>query len=243
MSTLNASLPLPADNRYARQILLPEIGEEGQARLSRAAVLLIGIGGLGGPTALSLTGAGIGRIGLMDDDRISLTNLHRQILYSEREVGELKAQCAARRLGALNSEVSFDVYTHRLTAENAQSLFARYDLIIDGTDNFQTRYVIDEACSALGKPYVYGAICGFEGQVAVFHTSGHPFRYTDLYPDKEGILQMPPPSKAVLPTTPAVVGNVMATQALQILSGHQASLAGKLWTVDLQTMETNLMSF
>ena len=155
--------------RYDRQMILPEIGEDGQQKLKQAKVLIVGVGGLGSPIAPYLTGAGVGCIGLVDDDVVSISNLQRQVLYSEKELGKPKAICAAERLSALNSEITIRTYPIRLTEENAQEIISQYDIVVDGCDNFSTRYLINDICAEMGKVYVYGAICGFEGQVSVFH--------------------------------------------------------------------------
>lgn len=228
--------------RYSRQIMLPEIGEEGQARLSAAKVLIVGVGGLGSPIALYLAGAGVGTLGLVDDDVVSLSNLQRQVLYTEEEVGDLKAVCASMRLAALNREIVINTYPTRLTAQNAHELIGQYDIVVDGCDNFATRYVIDDVCAALGKPYVYGAISGFEGQVSVFHYGDVKKSYRDLYPEEEEMLHMPPPFKGVTGVTPAVVGSVEATEVLKIICGFGEVLAGKLWTIDLRTLQSNIFS-
>lgn len=228
--------------RYSRQIMLPEIGEEGQARLSAAKVLIVGVGGLGSPIALYLAGAGVGTLGLVDDDVVSLSNLQRQVLYTEEEVGDLKAVCASMRLAALNREIVINTYPTRLTAQNAHELIGQYDIVVDGCDNFATRYVIDDVCAALGKPYVYGTISGFEGQVSVFHYGDVKKSYRDLYPEEEEMLHMPPPFKGVTGVTPAVVGSVEATEVLKIICGFGEVLAGKLWTIDLRTLQSNIFS-
>ena len=147
--------------RYDRQMILPEIGEEGQRKLKQAKVLIVGVGGLGSPIALYLAGAGVGCIGLVDDDVVSISNLQRQVLYSEKELGKPKAICAAERLSALNSETTSQPYPTRLTEENAQEIISQYDIVVDGCDNFPTRYLINDICAKTGKVYVYGAICGF----------------------------------------------------------------------------------
>jgi molybdopterin/thiamine biosynthesis adenylyltransferase len=228
--------------RYDRQILLPEIGEEGQEKLKAAKVLIVGVGGLGSPIALYLAGAGVGTIGLVDDDVVSISNLQRQVLYSEEELGDFKAVCAAIRLTALNSEIKINSCPGRLSKENAQELINAYDIIVDGCDNFVTRYLINDSCMALGKPYVYGAISGFEGQVSVFNYGDNPKNYRDLYPDEEEMLRLPPPSKGVMGVTPAITGSVQATEVLKIICGFGEVLAGKLWTIDLRTWQSNIFS-
>ena len=192
--------------RYSRQISLPEIGEGGQKKLHKARVLIVGAGGLGSPAALYLAGAGVGTIGLADDDTVGISNLQRQVLYTENEVGQLKVHCAAQRLRALNGNIEVNVYPFRLNRENARRLIADYDIVVDGCDNFSTRYLISDSCSALHKPYVYGAIQA--------------------------------PDNSVIGVTPAVVGSVEASETLKLICGYGEVLAGKLWTVDLRTMQS-----
>lgn len=229
------------ENRYHRQLLLPEIGEEGQARLRAARVLLVGVGGLGSPIALYLAGAGVGTLGLMDDDTVSVTNLHRQVLYGEDRVGRPKADEAVRRLHELNAEVRLESYPFRLTRDNAAEIVGRYDIVVDGCDNFATRFLLDDTCRHAGVPYVYGAVCGFEGQVSVFNAGASPRHYRDLYPDEAATLSMPHPGRAVVGMTPGVVGGVMAQQVLQLICGYGEPLIGKLWTIDLRTMQSFLI--
>ena len=174
--------------RYNRQIILPELGEEGQQRIQRAKVLIVGVGGLGSPVALYLTGAGVGTIGLMDDDVVSISNLQRQILYSEAEVGMPKAIQAKKRLEALNSSIQINAYPNRLTTENAAGIISQYDIVVDGCDNFATRYLINDICIEQKKPYVYGAIslmtpaCSWEKSMYmvpfVLSTGKYPYSIT-----------------------------------------------------------------
>ncbi|MDD6922278.1 MAG: HesA/MoeB/ThiF family protein [Bacteroidales bacterium] len=227
------------EDRYARQLWLPEIGAAGQARMAQTRVLLVGVGGLGSPVAQYLVGMGIGTLGLVDDDVVSVSNLHRQILYSEQQVGQPKVACAAARLRSLNSEVGIEEHPGRFTPEVADAMLASYDMVVDGCDNFATRFAIDEACARRGIPYIYGAVCGFEGQASVFHYGDHPHTYRTLHPDKDAVLAMPHPGKAVIGMTPGVVGCVMAAQVLQLATGAKPSLAGQLWTIDLRTMEAH----
>src|SRR4029079_3224201 len=159
--------------RYHRQIILPEFGEEGQQKLIFAKVLVVGAGGLGCPALQYLTAAGIGTIGIVDDDTVALNNLHRQVLYSVNDIGLSKAETAARKLTDLNPEIRIIPYDERLTTENALDLISEYDIIVDGTDNFSTRYMINDACVLLDKPLVYGAISQFEGQASVFNYSAN----------------------------------------------------------------------
>ena len=228
--------------RYDRQTILPEIGEEGQKKLLDAKVLIVGVGGLGSPIALYLAGAGVGCIGLVDDDVVSISNLQRQVLYSEKELGKSKAICAAERLSALNSEIKVQPYSTRLTGDNAVDIIGEYDMVVDGCDNFATRYLINDICIQQGKPYIYGAICGFEGQVSVFNFGKRKKSYRDLYPDEEEMKRMPPPPKGVMGITPAVVGSIEATEVLKVIGGFGDVLAGELWTIDLRTLQSNKFS-
>lgn len=227
---------LPTMNRYERQLMLPEIGKEGQQKLTRAKVLIVGVGGLGSPIALYLTGAGVGTLGVMDDDVVSVNNLQRQVLYSESQVGQPKALCAKERLQQLNSTIRVVAHIERLTPHNATSLIELYDIVVDGTDNAQARYTISDACTALGKPYVYGAICGLEGQVSVLCQGRATYR--TLYPE--------PPSqatvKAVIGVTPALVGSVEASQVLQLICGYGTPLVDRLWSIDLRTLQSFIIT-
>ena len=227
------------NERYNRQIMLPEIGEAGQQKLKEARVLIVGVGGLGSPISLYLTGAGVGTIGLVDDDVVSETNLQRQVLYSEPELGLPKALQAQKRLSALNREVKIDAYPTRLTPENAKEIISRYDIVVDGCDNFATRYLINDTCVELGKVYVYGAIRAFDGQVSVFnYKSGKTYR--DFFPEEE-MKEMPHPPKGVMGVTPGMVGCAEATEGIKIITGYGEVLDGKLWQIDLRTMSTYII--
>lgn len=228
-------------SRYNRQILLDEIGETGQLLLKQARVLIVGVGGLGSPIALYLAGAGVGTIGLIDDDTVSETNLQRQVLYSEPEIGLSKAEQAKLRLQALNSDIRVEAWNERLTPQNAECLIANYDIVVDGCDNFRTRYLINDTCVRLDKVYVYGAIREFDGQVSVFNYQGGP-DYRTLFPDEEEMLAMPHPSKAVLGVTPGVVGCVEASETMKVILGSPYVLSGKLWHIDLRSLESYVIS-
>lgn len=247
--------------RYNRQLILPEIGPSGQKKLSSAKVLIVGVGGLGSPIALYLAGAGVGVIGLIDDDVVSVSNLQRQVLYEEKQVGQSKVVCAQRRLTSLNSEILVNAYYERLTKENAMEIISHYDIVVDGTDNFDVRYIISDVCAAQHKPYVYGAITGLEGQVAVLcvpkgsdmnpNKEGTTITYRDLYPnsdEEEKGNQLPLPSETsregrggsspVIGITPGIVGTVEASQVLQLICGYGEPLIDKLWTIDLRTLQS-----
>lgn len=228
-------------SRYNRQILLDEIGETGQLLLKQARVLIVGVGGLGSPIALYLAGAGVGTIGLIDDDTVSETNLQRQVLYSEPEIGLSKAEQAKLRLQALNSDIRVEAWNERLTPQNAECLIANYDIVVDGCDNFRTRYLINDTCVRLDKVYVYGAIREFDGQVSVFNYQGGP-DYRTLFLDEEEMLAMPHPSKSVLGVTPGVVGCVEASETMKVILGSPYVLSGKLWHIDLRSLESYVIS-
>lgn len=230
------------ETRYARQILLPEIGLEGQQRLLRSAVLLVGLGGLGSAVAPALVGAGVGRIGLADPDTVSESNLQRQTLYTERQIGQPKCEAARQRLAALSSHTLFDLHAKGITPENARRIIADYDLVIDCCDNFPTRYLLDDACAACGKPWVHGAIGAFGGMVTVFNHR-RAKRYAELYPDREALCAREHAVQGVVGTVPAVVGALEASEALKLLAGFGDVLDGRLFTIDLKTMHTELMDF
>ncbi len=222
--------------RYSRQLMLEEIGEEGQQRLSSARVLIVGAGGLGSPIATYLTGAGVGTLGIIDDDVVSISNLQRQVLYEESQVGQPKVFCARQRLLALNSSIKVNAYYCKLTADNAREIISDYDIVVDGTDNFCVRFCISDECQRQGKPYVYGAIGGLDGQVSVL-CKGHA-TYRTLFPDEQATLEMPHPGKQVVGITPAVVGSIEATQVLQLICGFGTPLIDRLWTIDLRNLQT-----
>ena len=219
-------------HRYSRHLILPEVGVEGQRRLKRARVLMVGAGGLGSPIGLYLAAAGVGHLGLVEFDQVDVTNLQRQIIHGTKDVGRSKAQSARDRIRDLNPHVEVTIHETRLTAENALDLVRDHDLVVDGTDNFGTRYLVNDACVLAGKPNVYGSIFRFEGQCTVFATEGGPC-YRCLYPS-------PPPPGAVpscaeggvLGVLPGLVGVVQATEAVKLLAGIGEPLAGRLLLVD-----------
>lgn len=231
-----------ADERYARQVMLPEIGKEGQRRLASSSVLLVGLGGLGSAVAPILAGAGVGRIGLCDHDTVSWSNLPRQTLYTEEEVGRPKCEAALRRLAALSSATRFECHAEGLTPANAERLVAAYDLVVDCCDNFATRYLLDEACAEVGRPWVYGSIGAFHGQVSLFNgRTGR--RYTELYPDREALCALPRSTAGVLGTVPGIIGAIEASEAIKWIAGFGEPLEGKLFTIDLKTLQTETIEF
>ncbi|HXJ16651.1 MAG TPA: molybdopterin-synthase adenylyltransferase MoeB [Candidatus Polarisedimenticolia bacterium] len=218
--------------RYSRHLIMPEVGMEGQLKLKQAKVLCIGTGGLGAPLGLYLAAAGVGRIGVVDFDSVDYTNLQRQVLFGTSDVGQPKIEAAARRLRDLNPEIQIDTFETRLTSENALDVFKDYDVIVDGTDNFPTRYLVNDACVLLAKPNVYGSIFRFEGQITVFGYPGGPC-YRCLYPEP------PPPGLVpscaeggVLGVLPGIVGTIQAAETLKLIIGRGESLIGRLLLFD-----------
>ena len=226
-------------DRYRRHLSLPELGIEGQTRLLEASVLLIGAGGLGCPLAQYLAAAGVGCLGLVDDDVVDASNLQRQVLYRTSDVGRPKVEAAAERIGALNPDVRVDQYPVRLDSDNAMEIFGAYDVIVDGTDNFPTRYLSNDACVLLGKPNVYGSIYRFEGQASVFDAREGPC-YRCLYPEP------PPPGSVpsceeggVLGVLPGMIAIIQATETVKLLTGVGVPLVGRLLAYDALAMEWN----
>jgi sulfur-carrier protein adenylyltransferase/sulfurtransferase len=238
MRDSTASIGLTANEvaRYSRHLIMPEVGMEGQKRLKAASILLIGAGGLGSPLGLYLAAAGVGRIGLVDFDVVDFSNLQRQILHGTTDVGRPKLHSARDRLQAINPEVKLDLYETRLTSANAFQIFEPYDIIIDGTDNFQTRYLVNDACVLLKKPNVYGSIFRFDGQASVFAPPAGPC-YRCLYPEP------PPPGEVpscaeggVLGILPGLVGCIQATEAVKLILGKGSPLIGRLLLYDALQM-------
>lgn len=229
--------------RYSRHLILPEVGMAGQKKLRAASVLIIGVGGLGCPIALYLTAAGIGRLGLVDFDAVDRTNLQRQILYGESVVGVPKVEAAAERLKDLNPDVEVEVYPVKLSSENALQIMSDYDIIVDGTDNFPTRYLTNDAAVMLGKPYIYGSIFRFEGQVSVFLS--RPFNGFDRGPCYRCLFPSPPPpgtvpscaEGGVLGVLPGIVGALQAAEAIKLIVGIGEPLIGKMMLIDTLRME------
>lgn len=230
-----------AQSRYHRQLLLDGIGERGQRLLAAASVLVVGAGGLGVPAATYLAAAGTGRIGLCDGDTVGITNLNRQVLYTEADLGHPKTECAVRRLGKLSPATVIEPYPVRLCAENAGEIIGRYDLVLDCCDNFATRYLLDEVCAWLGKPWVYGAIGGYTGQIALMNGARHR-RYTDLFPEapQQSAPRGPEP---VIGFVPGVTGTLQAAEAIKHITGCADTLDGRLFYIDLRTMQSSIIDF
>ena len=222
--------------RYSRHLLLPEVGVGGQERLAAARVLLVGAGGLGSPVALYLAAAGVGHLGLVDFDRVDLSNLQRQILHGTSDVGRPKLESAVDRLRDINPHVHVEPFATRLTSANALEIIGGYDIVVDGTDNFQTRYLVNDACVILGRPNIYGSIIRFEGQASVFSSGSGPC-YRCLFRE--------PPPPGLVPTCaeggvfgvlPGLVGVVQATETIKLILGAGDSLVGRLLLVDALRM-------
>lgn len=228
--------------RYNRHFVLPGFGQEAQLKLRQAKVLVIGAGGLGCPVLQYLTAAGVGTIGIVDHDVISISNLQRQILFTTGEVGKSKAHTAAARLALLNPLVHFITHQVKLTADNSLSLIEGYDLLIDCTDNFPTRYLVNDACVLSGKPFIYGSIFRYEGQAAVFNFNDGP-NYRDLFPQPPAPGAVPDCEEGgVLGVLAGIIGAMQASEAVKIITGTGEPLAGKLLLYDSLTSETTIIS-
>ena len=222
--------------RYSRHLIMPEVGMEGQLKLKRARVLLIGTGGLGAPLGLYLAAAGVGRLGLVDFDVVDFTNLQRQVTFGTSDVGRRKIEAAKERLSILNPHIQIDTYEAKLSSENALGILRDYDVVVDGTDNFPTRYLVNDACILLGKPNVYGSIFRFDGQTTVFGYPGGPC-YRCLYPEP------PPPGLVpscaeggVLGVLPGIVGSIQAMETIKLILGTGDLLVGRLLLFDALAM-------
>ena len=225
--------------RYQRQMMLPGFGEQKQMLLEQASVLVIGAGGLGCPVLSYLAAAGVGRIGLVDDDAVEIHNLHRQVIYTMEDLGRAKVTVAAERISALNPGVIIVPYKLRASNQNIRELVEGYDLIIDGTDNFETRYLVNDACVIAGKPLVYGAISQYEGQVSVFTPD---FHYRDLFPDPPAPGSVLNCSDAgVIGVLPGLIGTLMAQEAIKIITGIGQPLYAKLLLWNLLTNNSMVM--
>lgn len=228
--------------RYARHLSLPEVGLEGQQRLKASRVLLVGVGGLGSPAALYLAAAGVGTLGLVDHDVVDASNLQRQVLFGESDAGSRKLVAGSRRLRELNPHIQVVTHDTRLTSANALGILTDYDIVVDGSDNFPTRYLVNDACALLGKPDVYGAIHRFEGQVSVFWAARGPC-YRCLYRDPPPPELVPSCEQAgVLGVLPGIVGALQAAEAIKLILGAGESLTGRLLLVDALAMRFREMA-
>jgi adenylyltransferase/sulfurtransferase len=222
--------------RYSRHLTLPDVGAEGQLRLRGSSVAVVGLGGLGSPAALYLAAAGVGRLGLIDHDRVALSNLQRQVLYRTGEVDRFKTEAARQRVRETNPHVRVELHQVRLSAANAMEILARYDVVLDGSDNFPTRYLVNDTCALLGKPDVYGSVYRFEGQAAVFDAARGPC-YRCLYPRPPAAGSLPDCAEGgVLGVLPGIVGSVQAAEVLKLILGRGEPLVGRLLWIDALEM-------
>ena len=224
-------------SRYARHLMLPEVGQAGQERLKSASVLCVGAGGLGSPLLLYLAAAGIGRIGIVDGDVVELSNLQRQVIHGVDWLGQSKGRSAANRLQVLNPHCRVEVHEQMLDRENALELIAAYDLVCDGSDNFPTRYLVNDACVLQEKPLIYGSVQRFDGQASLFNRTPNSPNYRDLVPEPPPVDQVPSCAEAgVMGVMPGLIGLIQATEAIKLITGIGRSLDGRLLVVDALTM-------
>jgi adenylyltransferase/sulfurtransferase len=229
--------------RYQRHLTLPGFGEASQLKLKAARVLIIGAGGLGCPALQYLAAAGVGTLGIVDDDRVSSSNLQRQILYTDADVGRMKAEVAAERLMAMNSDIRCVPHATRLTLENALELIGGYDVVLDGSDNFPTRYLVNDACVLTQKPLVYGALYTYQGQASVFNYQGGP-TYRCLFPEPPNPKDAPNCSEiGVLGVLPGIVGMIQAMEVIKVVTSIGAPLSGKLLIFDALQMKQTIVQF
>ncbi|MGB1985890.1 MAG: ThiF family adenylyltransferase [Candidatus Poseidoniaceae archaeon] len=229
--------------RHARHLVLPQVGMEGQTKLAEAKVFVVGAGGLGSPVLLYLAAAGIGTIGIIDDDRVDISNLQRQVLHRTEDVGRLKVESAKEQLLALDPNLTIVEHEERLNPENVIDLFTGWDIIVDGTDNIPTRYLIDDACHLLSIPWVYGSIHRFEGQVSFFSTKENR-RYRDLFPEAPPASALQNCAEAgVFGVLPGVIGSIQATEVIKYIVGMESSLIGRLLLYDAESMTMQSLGF
>jgi molybdopterin/thiamine biosynthesis adenylyltransferase/rhodanese-related sulfurtransferase len=233
---------IKGEGRYQRQMLLKEFGPAGQQKLFDAKVLVIGAGGLGCPVLQYLAAAGIGTLGIVDHDKVELTNLHRQVLYTVADVGHLKADCAAEKLSLFNPDITIIPYAVQLTNQNAAAIISQFDVVIDGSDNFPTRYMVNDACILLDKPLVYAALSEAEGQVAIFNVAGPDgikVNYRDVFPNAPKPGEVLNCSEAgVLGVLPGIIGVMQAAEAIKLISGTGDALANQMLIYNLYTNHT-----
>ena len=229
--------------RHARHLVLPQVGMEGQTKLAEAKVFVVGAGGLGSPVLLYLAAAGIGTIGIIDDDRVDISNLQRQVLHRTEDVGRLKVESAKEQLLALDPNLTIVEHEERLNPENVIDLFTGWDIVVDGTDNIPTRYLIDDACHLLSIPWVYGSIHRFEGQVSFFSTKENR-RYRDLFPEAPPASALQNCAEAgVFGVLPGVIGSIQATEVIKYIVGMESSLIGRLLLYDAESMTMQSLGF
>lgn len=229
-------------SRFTRHFSLNEIGQEGQEKLKNAKVLVVGAGGLGSPMLIYLAAAGIGTIGIVDDDVVGISNLQRQILYTTAEVGFKKVEVAARKLSALYPEIEIQIFDSRLNTENAENIFKNYDVIADCTDNYKTRALIGEVSAKLNKPLAFASVLNYEGQISVFNFEGGP-AFSDLYPNipKDGIYKEN--EIGLLGVLPGIAGTLQANEIIKMITGYGKVISGKLLVFNIQENRFNLFRF
>lgn len=231
-------------SRYSKQIILPEITTEGQEKLCAAKVLVIGAGGLGCPVLQYLTAAGVGTIGIADGDTVDISNLQRQVLYTEQEIGQSKTLLAAKKMQALNPNTTIHTYPANIDSSNALGIMDNYDIIVDASDNFPTRYLINDACVMLGKPMVSGAIYKFEGQVSVFNYHHNGPTYRCLFPEPPSDDESPNCADiGVIASLPGIIGSIQANEVIKIITGIGDVLSGRLLVMDTLSMNTHFFHF
>jgi len=229
--------------RYHRHVMLENVGEEGQEKIKSARVLVVGAGGLGAPVLQYLTAAGVGTMAIMDDDLVSEDNLQRQILYGGEDLGKLKTIIAKQKLSLLNPLVKQELFNIRLKPENAKGFIANYDFVIDASDNFETRYLINDTCNTLGKPWIYGSVNKFEGQVSVFNYKGSR-NLRSLFPDVIDKKNIPDPKNSGLfGVIPGIIGSWQANEAIKIITGIGEVLANKLLIFDMLKNEVEVIGY
>lgn len=238
----STDMPQDFGERYSRQTMMPQIGAEGQRRLLNARVLVIGAGGLGSPLLLYLCAAGVGTLGICDPDKVSLSNLQRQVLYTTADLGEPKTAIAERRLKEINPNVSLNLYPEAFTAANAREIAKGYDLIADCCDNFTTRYLIDDVCAEAGIPWVHGAIQEMRGQLAVFNWRKGK-RLTDIFPDRGYLCSLPTVTHGVAGPVPGAIGSLQACEVMKIITGCGTPCEGRLFTIDFDKLTTENIHF
>lgn len=228
--------------KYIRQVMIPEVGITGQEKIRSAKVAIIGCGGLGCPVLLYLASAGVGTIGLVDFDTISISNLHRQVVYGNKDVGKKKTEVAKEKILEMHPEVDVVTHDEMINLSNAESILSDYDIVVDGCDNFETRYVVNDACVKLNKPLVYGSILGFEGQVAIFNLNKSK-NLRDLFPEPPNPEDVPDCSEnGVLATVPGIVGTIMANECIKVILG-KSTLSDKFLLFNCLEPELNLLHY
>ena len=228
--------------RYHRQLIIPELGEAGQEKLKKSHVLVVGAGGLGSPVLMYLAAAGTGTIGIVDPDKVETCNLQRQTLYTTMDIGLCKAEVASRRLASLNPLINLLSYPVRFALDNAEDLLTGYDIAVDCSDNYATRYLLSDTTRRAGIPLVYGAVSQFMGQASVFNYKGGP-SYRDLYPEEKNIISdTGRPEQGVIGALPGIIGSVQACEVIKIITGAGVTLSGKLLQVDALNLRAEIIS-